>query len=60
MALAQQLYEGMDVGEGGTTGLITYMRTNSTNISEVALKEVRQYIQAYVWDELPAGSAAGL
>ena len=36
MALAQQLYEGLDVGEGGTTGLITYMRTDSTNISEIA------------------------
>jgi DNA topoisomerase-1 len=46
MALAQQLYEGIDVGEGGPTGLISYMRTDSTNISEVALKEVRAYIQA--------------
>jgi len=45
MALAQQLYEGLDVGEGGSTGLITYMRTDSTNIAEVALKEVRNYIQ---------------
>ncbi len=45
MAIAQQLYEGLDVGEGGTTGLITYMRTDSTNISEVALKEVREYIR---------------
>jgi DNA topoisomerase-1 len=44
MALAQQLYEGIDVGEGGATGLITYMRTDSTNISELALKEVREYI----------------
>ena len=33
MALAQQLYEGMDVGDGGSVGLITYMRTDSTNIS---------------------------
>jgi DNA topoisomerase I len=46
MALAQQLYEGIDLGEGGATGLITYMRTDSTNISEIALKEVRQYIGA--------------
>ena len=44
MALAQQLYEGIDVGEGGTTGLITYMRTDSTNIAEVALAEARKYI----------------
>jgi DNA topoisomerase I len=44
MALAQQLYEGIDLGEGGATGLITYMRTDSTNVSEMASKEVRQYI----------------
>lgn len=44
MALAQQLYEGLDVGEGGSGGLITYMRTDSTNISPVALEEVRQFI----------------
>src|SRR5512133_674190 len=37
MALAQQLYEGIDVGEGGATGLITYMRTDSTNISDLAI-----------------------
>ena len=39
MGLAQGLYEGQDVGEGGTTGLITYMRTDSTNIAEVARTE---------------------
>jgi DNA topoisomerase-1 len=44
MALAQQLYEGLDVGETGATGLITYMRTDSTNIAEVAQTEARQYI----------------
>ena len=44
MALAQQLYEGIDVGEGGTVGLITYMRTDSTNVSELAQAEVRQFI----------------
>ncbi len=45
MSIAQQLYEGLDVGEGGSTGLITYMRTDSTNIAEVAQKEAREYIQ---------------
>lgn len=45
MMFAQQLYEGLDVGEGGTTGLITYMRTDSTNVAEVAQKEARQYIE---------------
>jgi len=44
MALAQQLYEGIDVGQGGTVGLITYMRTDSTNISELAQEEARQFI----------------
>jgi DNA topoisomerase-1 len=54
MGLAQGLYEGQDVGEGGTTGLITYMRTDSTNIAEVALNEVRGYIsQRYGNDFLP-------
>jgi len=54
MAIAQGLYEGVDVGEGGSTGLITYMRTDSTNISELARTEVRQYItQRYGNDFLP-------
>jgi DNA topoisomerase-1 len=44
MILAQQLYEGLDVGEGGTTGLITYMRTDSTNIADAALQDARKYI----------------
>jgi len=45
MRIAQQLYEGIDVGDGIETGLITYMRTDSTKISSVALKEVRGYIK---------------
>jgi DNA topoisomerase I len=54
MGLAQGLYEGQDIGEGGTTGLITYMRTDSTNIAEVAINEVRGYIsQRYGNDFLP-------
>jgi DNA topoisomerase-1 len=43
MALAQQLYEGIDLGEGAV-GLITYMRTDSTNVAETAQAEARQYI----------------
>ena len=55
MALAQGLYEGQDVGEGGTTGLITYMRTDSTNVSASAQNEARQYVtQKYGSDFLPA------
>jgi DNA topoisomerase-1 len=45
MVLAQQLYEGLDVGEGGSTGLITYMRTDSTNVAEVAQQEARELIE---------------
>jgi len=44
MAIAQQLYEGIDLGEGETTGLITYMRTDSTNVSTIAQQETRDYI----------------
>ncbi len=44
MRIAQQLYEGVDVGNGGQTGLITYMRTDSTNISEIAQNEARNFI----------------
>ncbi|MCP3739081.1 type I DNA topoisomerase [Rossellomorea sp. BNER] len=44
MMLAQQLYEGIDIGKEGTVGLITYMRTDSTRISEIAQKEANEYI----------------
>lgn len=44
MMLAQQLYEGIELGKGGTTGLITYMRTDSTRISETARQEAKEYI----------------
>jgi len=54
MSIAQQLYEGMDVGECGATGLITYMRTDSIQIAEIALQEVRSFIQTtYGADFLP-------
>ncbi len=46
MMIAQQLYEGIAMEEGGQTGLITYMRTDSTNVSPIALNEARQYIQS--------------
>ncbi|MDQ1003740.1 DNA topoisomerase-1 [Neobacillus niacini] len=45
MMLAQQLYEGIELGSEGTVGLITYMRTDSTRISEVAQKEAADYIR---------------
>ncbi|MBI4268078.1 MAG: type I DNA topoisomerase [Chloroflexi bacterium] len=45
MAIAQQLYEGLPLGEEGSVGLITYMRTDSTNIARPAIVETREYIQ---------------
>lgn len=45
MAVAQQLYEGLELGKDGTVGLITYMRTDSTRISDVAAKEAEAYIR---------------
>ncbi len=45
MMLAQQLYEGMELGSAGTVGLITYMRTDSTRISDVAQAEAAEYIR---------------
>ncbi|WP_338626173.1 type I DNA topoisomerase [Selenomonas sp. TAMA-11512] len=44
MMLAQQLYEGIDIGRKGRVGLITYMRTDSTRISNQALSETRAYL----------------
>ncbi|HBX68906.1 MAG TPA: type I DNA topoisomerase [Chloroflexi bacterium] len=46
MRIAQQLYEGIDVSGRGSTGLITYMRTDSTHVSEIAQKEAKEYILA--------------
>lgn len=55
MMIAQQLYEGIDVGEGeGSVGLITYMRTDSTRVSDTAIEGVRAVIeQDYGKDYLP-------
>ena len=44
MMLAQQLYEGIDLGKEGTVGLITYMRTDSIRISDTAQNEAKEYI----------------
>ena len=45
MMLAQQLYEGIDLKRQGTVGLITYMRTDSTRISQTAKDEAKSYIE---------------
>lgn len=44
MLIAQQLYEGIELGKQGPVGLITYMRTDSLRISDIALAEARKYI----------------
>ena len=45
MAVAQQLYEGLNVGSEGAVGLITYMRTDSTRVADEALQDARRYIE---------------
>lgn len=53
MTLAQQLYEGIDIGDGAV-GLITYMRTDSVNLAEEAIKEIRETIaKRYGKENLP-------
>jgi len=54
MRTAQQLYEGIDIGDE-SVGLITYMRTDSVNLAKEAVQEMREYITAqYGKDHLPA------
>ncbi|HLF76899.1 MAG TPA: type I DNA topoisomerase, partial [Dehalococcoidia bacterium] len=55
MALAQQLYEGIELKGSERVGLITYMRTDSTNLADVAVSEIRAYVgQRYGGDFLPS------
>ncbi|MHC4655120.1 MAG: type I DNA topoisomerase [Planctomycetota bacterium] len=51
MRVAQQLYEGIDLGSMGHLGLITYMRTDSTHLSPEALDECRGYINRHIGPE---------
>jgi len=44
MVVAQQLYEGLDVGDEGTVGLITYMRTDAVRVAEEAQQQAREYV----------------
>ncbi|MGH6635419.1 MAG: DNA topoisomerase, partial [Gammaproteobacteria bacterium] len=54
MRVAQQLYEGIDVGDG-SVGLITYMRTDSLNLAQEAISGIREFVsQRYGADQLPA------
>ena len=55
MMLAQKLYEGVEIGSEGSVGLITYMRTDSTRVSDDAVTELREYVgQKYGPQYLPA------
>ncbi|MDM7322398.1 MAG: DNA topoisomerase I, partial [Gammaproteobacteria bacterium] len=55
MRIAQQLYEGITLGEQGSVGLITYMRTDSVNLAEDALREIRSLIaERFGADQMPA------
>lgn len=55
MSAAQQLYEGIDLGKEGTVGLITYMRTDSMNVSTQAQNDARDYIvKRFSKDHIPA------
>jgi len=51
MMVAQQLYEGVEIENEGAVGLITYMRTDSVRISDIALNEARKYILEYFGEE---------
>ena len=54
MRLAQDLYEGIDIGIDGATGLITYMRTDSTRVSEDAANAARETLRAQFGDDFLA------
>ena len=55
MGVAQRLYEGIDMGDGNTVGLITYMRTDSIRVSDDAIQEAREHVQTTLGDKyLPA------
>ena len=45
MTLAQRLYEGIDLPGEGTVGLITYMRTDSVNIADTAVREIAELVK---------------
>ena len=56
MRLAQDLYEGVDIGAEGAQGLITYMRTDSTRVSETAADQARDYLRTLFGKEFLADS----
>ena len=58
MRIAQQLYEGVDIKGSGTVGLITYLRTDSTRISEEADANARAYVGKAYGEEYVADAAS--
>ena len=51
MTIAQQLYEGISLGQGGQVGLITYMRTDSNNITPKVIDEIRNWVKSKFGDD---------
>lgn len=58
MMVAQQLYEGISLGKAGTVGLITYMRTDSTRLSDLAKNEAYDYVKETYGEEYAKGKQA--
>jgi len=58
MMIAQQLYEGLDIEGEGTVGLVTYIRTDSTRVSDQAQKEAKEYILKNYGSEYAGGGVS--
>ena len=58
MLIAQQLYEGVDIKGHGTVGLITYLRTDSTRVSDEAVKTTAEYIKTQYGEEYSASDSS--
>src|SRR5215212_7573138 len=56
MRLAQDLYEGIEIGAEGSVGLITYMRTDSTRVSEISAQQARDYVRMMYGEEFQSAA----
>lgn len=59
MVVAQQLYEGVELGPEGAVGLISYMRTDSTRVSDEAYRQGTAYLREAFGDDMPASARRG-
>lgn len=59
MRIAQQLYEGIDIKGNGTVGVITYLRTDSTRVSDEAENSVRQFVKEQYGEQYAAAGVSG-